>query len=348
MTIESYLRARSAGIDRLIAKYLPRHITKAWLANFSPIHQPDVKALQAVLAKPVWEFLNRGGKRWRPALFLLLLEALGGQPEKYQDWAALIELTHEGSIMVDDVEDGGLMRRGKPCTHRIFGTDVAINAGNFMYFLPLLIFKKQKLDKKTALAAWSIWAEEMTAIHLGQALDIQWHRTKTIPTEQQYLQMAAWKTGTLARMAARLAALFAGQSQAVQTKIGRFAEAIGIGFQIQDDILDIVADRKTFGKAWGNDITEGKKTLIVIHTLKVASPADRQRLIKILSIHTRNAKLIREAIDIIKKYGGIESANRVAVKLVAKAWADIEPVLRPGRAKQLLKDFTHYLIERTW
>jgi geranylgeranyl pyrophosphate synthase len=347
MDIESFLKSKSKDIDKIITKYIPKRISKEWLENFNPNYGPDVKALQLSLANPIWNFLDRGGKRWRPALFLLLLKALGGDVKKFRDWAALIELAHEGSIVIDDIEDNSLLRRGKPCLHRIFGTDIAINAGNFMYFLPLLIFKKQ-LDKKTKLAAWKIWAEEMSAIHLGQALDIQWHKTATIPNQKQYLQMVAWKTGTLARMAARLAALFAGQPEHIQNKIGRFAEAIGIAFQIQDDILDIVGNRKLFGKAWGNDITEGKKTLIVIYTLKNASQAERAKLLSILNMHTRNKKLIGQAIGIIKKYNGVALANKVAVKLLNKAWAEIEPLLKPSQAKETLRAFTKYLIERKW
>lgn len=348
MNIEEMLISNSKEIDRLIEKYIPKQISRTWLKNFNPSYEPDGIALQHAINEPVWEFLNRGGKRFRPFLYLTLLEALGGDVKKYRDWAALIELTHEGSIIVDDIEDNGLLRRGKPCLHRIFGIDIAVNAGNFMFFLPLLIFKKQRLEPELASKAWQIWAEEMTTIHFGQALDIWWHKKKTIPSEKQYMQMCAWKTGTLLRMAARLAGLFAGKDEVVQARLGRFAEMVGIAFQIQDDILDIVADRQRFGKAWGNDITEGKKTLMVIHTFKRADKSDREELLAILNSHTRNPVKIKRAIEIIKKYDSIQYAQKRAEEMANKAWKDIESILQEGKAKQRLKEFVEFLIKRRW
>ncbi|NIV44480.1 MAG: polyprenyl synthetase family protein, partial [Gammaproteobacteria bacterium] len=96
------------------------------------------------IAQPMWDFLERGGKRWRPALFLLVIEALGEDSEKFLDFAIIPEVIHNGTIMVDDVEDDSTFRRGKPCTHRIFGIDIAVNTGNAMYFLPLLTLIKNK------------------------------------------------------------------------------------------------------------------------------------------------------------------------------------------------------------
>jgi geranylgeranyl pyrophosphate synthase len=229
--------------------------------------------------------------------------------------------------------------------------DIAINAGNFMYFVPLikLLESKEKFDEKTLLRTYEIYAQEMTNIHAGQAMDIWWHKGSTTPTETQYMQMCAYKTGTLARAAARFAVALSGGSVEQENAMGKFAEAIGVAFQIQDDILDVVSsgkERKKFGKESGNDIKEGKRTLMIIHTLQKANETDRKRLIQILNSHTNNPELVDEAISILRKYNSIEYARQKAKELVLDAWKQVDPLLKDSKAKKKLKDFAYFLIER--
>jgi geranylgeranyl pyrophosphate synthase len=254
--------------------------------------------------------------------------------------------------MVDDVEDDSTFRRGKPCTHKIFGIDIAVNAGNAMYFLPLLplIENKDKLPPETLNKIYEIYAKEMVNLSLGQAMDIAWHKGLANAdkiTEAQYLQMCAYKTGTLPRMATKMAAVLANADENMVEKMGRFAEAIGVAFQIQDDILDLTSEKFAKGKGGrGQDITEGKRTLIVIHTFEKAEPSDRERLKEILKMHTSSQKLRDEAIDIMQKYGSIEYAKQFARNLVRQSWKEIDELLHPSEAKERLKAFAEYLIER--
>jgi geranylgeranyl pyrophosphate synthase len=256
------------------------------------------------------------------------------------------------SIIIDDVEDEGELRRGKPCLHKIFGIDTAINAGNFLYFLPLLslIKNKEKFDKETILRIYEIYSQEMINIHAGQATDIYWHKTgKNNIIEKQYFQMCAYKTGTLARMVGRMAVAFAGKNKEIEEKMGKIMETIGIAFQIQDDILDIITtgeEREKFGKAFGNDITEGKRTLMVIHTLNKATPEDRKRLDEILKMHTKDRELIKEAIEIIKKYDSINYAKNVAKKMIENAWKEADLIIPENEAKHKFKLFMDFLINR--
>ena len=352
--IEEYLEKQRPEIDRIIEKYLPKKASKKWL-DFTfgkPRYFYNQKAAQEVLIKPIREFLSRGGKRWRPVLFLLITEAIGGDLKKIKDFLIIPELCHEGSIIVDDVQDDSELRRGKPCLHRIFGTDVAINAGNFLYFLPLitLIKNKNKFKPEVISRAYQTCIQEMINIHLGQGTDIFWHKGKAKKIkEKEYLQMCAFKTGCLSRLAAKLAIVLAGKNNQLAEKIGQMAEAIGVGFQIQDDILDISLkgkERKKFGKSFGNDIKEGKRTLMVIHTLKKANQKDKKRLLEILDKHTDDLREREEAIEIIKKYGSIEYAKKVARKIIKESWQGAEKLLPESKAKGKLREFVNYLIER--
>ena len=146
-------------------------------------------------------------------MLLLCCEAVGGSRKKALPYTVLPELAHNGTIIVDDVEDSSPLRRGKPTLHLLYGMDVAVNAGNLLYFLPLaLLFnKKQKLPEKTIVKLYNVFAEEMLRLSFGQATDIYWHHGKKSKiTENQYLQMCVFKTGSLARMAAKSGAISTG------------------------------------------------------------------------------------------------------------------------------------------
>jgi len=148
-------------------------------------------------------------------------------------------------------------------------------------------------------------------------------------------------------MAAKIAAVLADANEELVEKLGFFAESIGIAFQIQDDILDLTGEEFAEKKGGrGQDITEGKRTLIVIHTLKVANAEDRKRLIEILRMHTADQKLRDEAIAIMQKYGSIDYAKNFAKRIVEESWRNVEKLLPPSSAKEKLNAFAKFLIER--
>lgn len=354
MDIERFLKEKATLIDKVIEKYLPRVLSEdAVLFEVIPPHYAyNLQALNKAIAEPFWEFLDRGGKRWRPSLFLLICEALGKTSQDFVDFAIIPEVIHNGTIMIDDIEDASQLRRGKPCTYRIYGLDIAVNAGNAMYYLPLLplIENREKVSAEKLCKIYEIYVKEMINLSLGQAIDIAWHRGLANAdeiVEKDYLQMCAYKTGTLARMAAKIAAVLADANDELVERLGRFAESIGVAFQMQDDILDLTSKEFAEKKGGrGQDITEGKRTLMVIRTLKVADSKDKKRLMEILSMHTSDQNLRDEAIMIMKKYGSIEYVKQFARKMVEDSWREAEKFLPTSDAKEKLGAFAKFLIKR--
>ncbi|MDH5482761.1 MAG: polyprenyl synthetase family protein [Candidatus Bathyarchaeota archaeon] len=354
MDIEKFLEDRANLIDKAIAKYIPRIFSRKaiFFKNNLPRYSYNLETLNKAVAEPIWEFLDRGGKRWRPSLFLLICEALGKNPKDFADFAIIPEVIHNGTLMIDDIEDASEFRRGKPCTYKIYGLDIAINAGNAMYYLPLLplIENREKVSIEKLCKIYEIYVQEMTNLSFGQAMDIAWHRGLANAdeiNEKDYLQMCAYKTGTLARMAAEISAVLADANEELVEKLGHFAESIGIAFQMQDDILDLTGRdfaEKKGGR--GKDITEGKRSLIVVHTLKVANAKDRERLTGILNTHTSDQKLIDEAIRIMEKYDSLDYVKNLARKIVEKSWKNAERLLPASNAKERLDAFAKFLIER--
>jgi len=353
--IEKLLEEKALLIDKAIAKYIPRRFSeKSILLKINkPKYSSHLETLNKGIAEPIWEILDRGGKRWRPALFLLICEALGKNSEECLDFAIIPEVIHNGTLIIDDLEDSSELRRGKPCTYRIFGVDLAVNAGNAMYYLPLLplIENKELLPAEMLRDIYEVYVEEMINLSMGQAMDITWHRGIADAddlSEKDYLQMCAYKTGTLARMSAKISAVLAGASKDLVDKLGNFAESIGIAFQMQDDLLDLTGREFAEKKGGvGQDITEGKRTLMVIYTMKNAGKEDRKRLVQILNMHTTDQTLRDEAITLMRKYGAVDYVKQTAARMVKESWSEVNKLLSASEAKEKLKAFAEFLIKRT-
>ncbi len=354
MNIEKFLEEKAPLIDKTIEKYIPRCFTKdAVLFKVNPpMYSYNLEPLNRAIAEPIWDMLDRGGKRWRPALFLLICDALGKKPDCCLDFSIIPEVIHNGTLVIDDIEDSSEMRRGKPCTHKIFQMDIAVNAGNAMYYLPLLPLMAQKtqLTAEIERDVYEVYVQEMINLSMGQAMDIAWHKGIANADklgEEDYLQMCAYKTGTLARMSAKIAAVIAGADKPLVEKLGRFAESIGVAFQMQDDILDVTGVEFAKKKGGvGQDITEGKRSLLVIYTLKKADGADRGRLLEILNMHTSDQALRDEAIALMQKYQAVEYVRSEAERIVDESWIEAEKLLPTPQAKEKLKQFAEFLIKR--
>jgi len=341
-------------VDETIEELLPRRIDDAYLTGFfgEPTYQYQPEAIQQALADPIWTLLDRGGKRWRAVLFLIIVDALGEDPEEYLPYACIPEILHNGTIIVDDVEDEAKKRRGDRALHHSHGTDIALNAGNAMYFIPLKVIEEHQdgLSDGQRLAIYEMLTHELNRTHLGQGMDIYWHNQKEVAVEEkQYYEMCACKTGCLARIVARLAAIVTDQSEAVQRQLARYAEDLSIAFQIGDDILDVkhtLDQAGDFGKEFGNDIREGKKTLMVIYAVQHASPEEAARLEEILWADENTDEEITAAIEIMQSVGAVEYANERAAELSASARSHLDDLDLDPEPEAHMREFTRFVIER--
>ncbi|MDZ7702745.1 MAG: polyprenyl synthetase family protein [Halobacteriales archaeon] len=341
-------------IDEAMAEVLPREVDDDYLAAFfgEPTYAYDADALQAGLADPVWDLLDRGGKRWRAILFVLLVEAFGEDPHEYLSYATIPEILHTGTIIVDDVEDGAELRRGEPALHHVHGQDVALNAGNALYFIPLKLLGRNEagLDDERQLAAYEMLTYELNRTHLGQGMDIDWHNRRDVDVaEAEYLEMCACKTGCLARIVGRLAAIVTGQSAEVEAAVAEYTERLSVAFQVIDDVLDVehsLGRAGEFGKAYGNDIREGKTTLLVIHAMREAEPAEAERLAETLASASPDEAAVTAAIELLDRTGSVAYARGVAEELADEAVAALDDLALDGEAGEALRAFPRFMIDR--
>jgi len=348
LPVPALLSRLAPEIDRRIERMLPKAYDAAALARTfgGQAAEYDARSVTQTLAAPLWHYLEAGGKRWRPGFMLVAGAALGVAPERLLDLAAMCEMIHNATLLVDDIEDDSPKRRGRDAAHVAFGVDVAVNAGNGLYFIPLAAVANDRLDPAARLRIHGIVADEMVKLHFGQAMDIAWHRGDAIPSEAQYLRMCAFKTGTLARMAARVAAAVAAAPQDVEAALGAYAESIGVAFQIQDDILNVSPSALAEGKGFGDDIHEGKKSLLVIHAAGALPKEKAARLLALVASRPSDRASIEEAVALLAESAAFQHGRAKARELVQSAWARLAPSLPANPGADKLREFGEFVVER--
>lgn len=330
-------------VNAELRKFLPKKLDAKWLNSNFGLKAYDVHACHQFLTNPVWDILDRGGKRWRPLLMLLAHGAVGGDPKKIRKFTVLPELIHNASLIADDIEDNSDTRRDKPTLHMLYGLDVAVNVSTLLYGISMLVIKRAKLSDSTKRKIYEVVCDELINLHIGQGTDIIWHNRQRQVSENMYFAMCANKTGAIARLAVKIGVILGNGHSDQAASLGKYAEGLGIAFQIQDDVLNL---KGGIGKRKGEDITEGKMSLPVIRTLEKAGKTDKNRLLQILKKHTQNAKDIETAIGIINRYDSLNYSTKVAKKIINKAWIDTEYRLPASEYKNRLKELGDFAITR--
>lgn len=269
---------------------------------------------------PALDLIARGGKRWRPLLMMLFYQ-LYKSDDDILAFTPLVELPHNGTLIIDDIEDSSDFRRGKPAVHLIYGTDLSINTGNFLYFLPHICIDSSSFKDEIKLAAYRYYNDSMTYLHIGQGLDILWHRDKDyIPSEDEYMTMCSFKTGALSQLSGRLGVRAGGGSEETALAMGKVCQQMGVGFQILDDVTNLTTGNP--GKKRGDDIVEGKKSLPVILSSQLGG--DMARLKEIFAYAgnqgiEKAGDAVEEAIAIIEATGAIEKAKKKAFEILTSS-----------------------------
>lgn len=227
----------------------------------------------------------------------------------------VVRMLHTSSLLIDDIQDMSELRRGQPVAHKIYGIAQTINTGNYVYFLAAA--ELQKLSN--AAVGLDIFMAEMLNLHRGQGLELYWRDTLTCPTEREYLKMVSNKTGGLFRMAVKLmqAESSLGQDAAVTADYYTLVQLIGLIYQISDDYKNLTAVEYVVNKGYCEDLTEGKFSFPVIHSIQ-SNPADRG-LLQILAQKTKDVQIKKYAVSCMEKTGSFEYTKRVVGVLIQRA-----------------------------
>jgi geranylgeranyl diphosphate synthase type I len=310
---------------------------------------PEGSARHRYLYGILDEFIARGGKRTRPAMAMLACEAVGGDPRLALSGGCAIEFFHAAALIHDDIMDASLLRRGQKCAHILHGEPLAINAGDYALGLVCtIVVRDPLLDATTKLAVLDVIGEMSARTVEGQALDVGWVRDDIYDlTPNDYLDMALGKTGYYSGIAPlKVGAIIGGATDEETRALEGFGKSSSIAFQIQDDLLNVLGDEQTMGKDYLTDVIESKRTLMVIHCLAAAGPADRERLTLLLRRkHEKDPEEAAEIVDLMKRYGSLDYARALARDLIMEGRSYLSAV-RESRAREILASMAGYFLER--
>lgn len=280
---------------------------------------------RSVLYDLMLEYPLRQGKAFRPALCIAACRGLSGRLQDVLRTASVLELYHNAFLLHDDVEDGSLMRRGLPTLHRDYGVPIAVNVGDGLNALCLqpLLDNMETLGLGKALRILQLIARMARESVEGQAVELDWVRRAAWQLrDRDYFLMCYKKTCWYTFIVPmQVGAIIAGATPLQLARLKRYAVFVGLAFQIQDDVLNLAADEGLYGKEIGGDLWEGKRTLILLHMMRSASPDEWEKACRLLELprERKTNSDINYLFSLIHRYGSIEYARAVALRLARKA-----------------------------
>ncbi|AGK60555.1 farnesyl-diphosphate synthase /geranylgeranyl-diphosphate synthase [Archaeoglobus sulfaticallidus PM70-1] len=280
-----------------------------------------------------------GGKRLRPVLSLVVSEALNRDYRKILPSAVAIETIHNFTLIHDDIMDQDEMRRGVKTVHNMWGEPVAILAGDTLFSEAFYLMTFCDVDKENLIRGVRTLADVCVKICEGQYLDMSFEEREKV-SEEEYIEMVTKKTSVLIAASCALPAILFGEDEEVIQSLWDFGIYSGIGFQIHDDVLDLVGRDKT-GKDWASDILEGKKTIITIKAF------EQGRLPEIFGKGKASTEEIEDAVKILEEIGAISYASNLAEKYIEMAKEKLN-VLPNSNAKRVLEGIADYFVKREY
>lgn len=342
------IAARAASVIESLSRY-GATVSEAIRSELEPM------ATSAYLGPLLSEYPSRTGKALRPSLCLATAEAFGGALDDALPSAVAIELLHNAFLVHDDIEDGSVLRRGKPTLHRIYGTPLAINAGDALALYAMGTLRNN-IDRMGARLAHQVMTEfdfMSRQTVAGQALELGWLRDARLDlTPDDYLDLVMKKTCWYTTvLPLRVGALIGSRGAANLEPMIACGFHLGAAFQIRDDILNLTGDEALYGKERFGDLREGKRTLILIHLLAAADPSDfgwlRDYLGRPSSL--RRPSEVGKVFDLMVAYGSISFAGEFARGVASSARAAMDAAfagLPETPARRFLAELVPFMVER--
>jgi octaprenyl-diphosphate synthase len=309
------------------------------LCDFIDLFNKSLSHTDGLLSQALAHIRNRGGKRMRPILILLMAKNFGGISDVTQHAAVGLELLHTASLVHDDVVDESGERRGQKSVNAMFDNKVAVLVGDYILSTALL-----HVSYTHSEIIVRYLAELGRTLSNGEILQLSNIQNQDI-SEEVYYQVIKQKTAALFEACAAIGALSAGAAEEEIQEAKKFGQNLGIIFQIRDDIFDYY-DQANVGKPTGNDMAEGKLTLPVIYALRSTGNQDMLALAKKVKAGTVTKDEIADLVKFTKENGGIEYADQRMWDLHAESVYFLEHEVHDEDVRKSLRAYLDYVIER--
>lgn len=281
-----------------------------------------VPTLPVSLREPIRYFLQMPGKKIRPLLSLFSAQAVGGKIEEALPAATAVELFHDFTLIHDDIMDQDELRRGAPTMHVKYGESAAILVGDAL--IGLAYQELLKSPPSSFEAVMRIFTEALVKVCEGQALDKEFETREQV-TLDEYLDMIGKKTAWLLKVACALGAICGGGNEEQVRLLSHFGYNLGLGFQIQDDLLDFVADESKLGKKVGSDFKMHKKTYVNLKYQEIL--LKRKDLRKRYPLTAGEFSSFADFQQALRRIGVVEEVKEVAAYYIRDALNALEQVL---------------------
>lgn len=298
----------------------------------------------ATLFNASWHLPSGGGKRLRPILAMLTSESITDTYKEVLPFAAALELIHNFSLVHDDIMDKSTLRRNLQTVHIKYGEPTAILAGDYLFAKAFEALHDLTVNNNLYKQLNYGLVNSILDICEGQQLDMEFEQRSLI-TESEYLDMIMKKTAVLFRISARGGAQIANASQDIVNAMSDYGLYLGLSFQIWDDYLDLSSDSTTLGKDIGNDIRNGKKTLIAVNAIQNATGPQKDLLNRAFGNPQATETEIQDVFALFKDLNSIEYARSMALEYNKKAKECLN-MLRESSAKQILNNLADFAIQR--
>ncbi len=307
------------------------------LENVEELMMHDLKSENPELTEMCRYVISSGGKRIRPALCILSYGAAGGTDMKLPvKVGAAFEIIHNATLIHDDINDQGEIRRGRKTLHKEYTVSKAIIAGDYMFAMGfrLLAVEAPRIVDYIVEASASMGAWEFIQKDLEHAASVK---------EEDYIRIITGKTAKLFEASSKSGVAVAGSDSAMLDALGGFAFSIGLAFQIVDDTLDVTGDPHNTGKAVGTDLIEGKPTLPVIYAME--DPEYGPRLVEIFEKADVTIDDVREALALIRSTDSVDRCLQIARRFATEAVEYLDAV-PDSRYKTALLQLADYIVCR--
>ena len=333
-TFDEYLDLYADKVGELVNTFIPYGT------------HPD---MHKYLYGPLLEYSQNGGKRHRPLICFAACLAVGGDASRAVSAAAAIEHFHTAALIHDDIADDAELRRGEPCFHLREGLGLAVIAGDLgLSLVNGTVIRDSLLEDSVKVRVVAELIEMTRRTIEGQALDLGWARDGRYDiTPSDYLVMATHKTAHYSgAVPLAIGAIVGGGTETQVEVLRNYGLDTGLAFQIQDDLLNLIGKTESTKKGFRDDITEGKRTLIVVHALQNLQQVDHDRLIEILSSHEKDPAVLEEAVALMNKSGSIDYARNYAENLTSIAKNRLIDMLEPSPSRELLVSMADWFVSR--
>lgn len=296
--------------------------------------------------------LSAGGKRIRSTLLLLSCEAVGGKARQGVDAGAAIEILHNFTLVHDDIMDNAVARRGRPTVHLRWDVNNALLTGDVLLGLAYSSLLRTRDGNIPRLCA--LFTRGLIEVCEGQALDLEFEHREDVSV-RDYFTMVEKKTGRLIALATEMGGIIGGGQPHHTRALRSFGHYLGRAFQLQDDLLDVIADQATFGKSIGGDIIERKKTYLMLTALERATKDDRLYLETFMRTRPpgaspldpqARARTVSDVTAIYRRYGVIDETRSLVDRNTRKALAALRG-LPHNDATEILAQISEELVQRS-